>query len=156
MVCRWRVIVLTQTDAMWIQGWNWALETLRYCCQDLTAFFKTCICKDINYPNPINFQLLLLLALASSETWTRLDMLARVRMRQTSWEFENGLHFWANVDNLKLYYIVWLVKTREVPCTTLGNWEQKVVCSYFLDECMCKIILVDSRFKQIWLKTCAS
>lgn len=91
----------------------------------LTATFKTWICKNINYPNPINFQLLLLLALASSETWTRLDMLARVRMRQPSRESESGLHFWANLDNLKLNYVVSLVKTQEVPYTPLGIENRK-------------------------------
>lgn len=91
----------------------------------LTAIFKTWICKDINYPNSINFQLLLLLALSSSETWTRLNTLARVKMRQPSRESEKGLHFWANLDNLKLHYVVLLVKTQEVPDTALGIENRK-------------------------------
>lgn len=35
----------------------------------------------------------------------------------------------------------------------LGIREQKIVCSNFPTECMCKIIPVDSSFKQIRLKT---
>lgn len=41
----------------------------------------------------LNFWLLLLLAFASSETWTRLEVLAGVRMGQTSRESEDGLNF---------------------------------------------------------------
>lgn len=77
-----------------------------------TAIFKIWMCEDIHYTNAINFQLPLSPALASFETRTKLNMLARIRMRQTSEECESRLHFWESLDNLKLYCIVLLVQTR--------------------------------------------